>query len=299
MISINLPSKTYLLGEYIVLEGAPCLILNTPPYFKADCHVLRNDGETIKNNFHPKSPAGLLMEKNADFFKKHTIEFFDPHEGKGGFGASGAQFIAVYAALHGISKNIEGLEKLLKNYWDVLKAHNSVLTSGADLIAQASGSFEKKPLENLSNIIYWHRAEKQWNNFVWPFTDISYCLIRTGYKCVTHDHIKKLSSSSVKEMSNIVEEGYTAFQLKNSSNFLEAIKSYADQLKKENCLLKETDELIQLFCQSNLIEAAKGCGTLGADVVLVLLRREKMSVFLDWLRERGMVVVHAVSPGQA
>src|SRR5262249_7567087 len=128
MISINLPSKTYLLGEYIVLEGAPCLILNTPPYFKAEFP------STVKNDFHPKSPAGLLLEENADFFKNDTVEFFDPHEGKGGFGASGAQFIAAYAALHGIQKNVEWLEILLKDYWNILKATNKVLTSGADLI---------------------------------------------------------------------------------------------------------------------------------------------------------------------
>lgn len=297
MITLNLPSKTYLLGEYIVLQGEPCLILNTPPYFKAKFP------STVKNQFHPKSPVGLLLKKNSEFFKNYPIEFFDPHEGKGGFGASGAQFLAGYAALYGIQKNVEWLETLLNHYWDLLKSDNSVLTSGADLVAQVCGSFEEVVIPNLysrrdkfreespSNIVYWNRSKRQLDNFTWPFSDLSYCLIRTGYQCITHEKIKKLSLSVVNEMSHIAEQAYIAFQSKNSANFLEAIKSYADRMKKESCLLESTDELIQFLYRSNLIEAAKGCGALGADVVLILLPPEKMSAFLNWLSEHQIAVV--------
>ena len=57
-MKISCPSKTFLCGEYTVLEGGPSILLATPPYFK------------LENNI-----------------------FDDPYNNMGGFGASGAKFI--------------------------------------------------------------------------------------------------------------------------------------------------------------------------------------------------------------
>ena len=311
---MRIPSKTYLLGEYIVLDAEPCLILNTPPYFKVniDCNYslpfssslrlprfARNDDKnggravTIDfthkkqvHSFHPQSSAGLWLQKNAHFFENTQIDFFDPHEGKGGFGASGAEFLAVYTAQHAIQKNIDWLEKMLASYWGVVGATNGILPSGADLVAQACGSENADPQSDAllsSTIVYWHRAKKRLDNVTWSFPDLRYCLIRSGYKCPTHQNIKKIPSHIVSEMSQVVEEGYRALQSKNAAHFVDSVKNYADWMKKEGCLFEKTEELIQFLYRSNLIEVAKGCGALGADVILVLLHSEKMPAFLAWL----------------
>lgn len=290
---MKIPSKTYLLGEYIVLDSGPCLILNTPPCFTVNIHFTQK-GQVPKPSFHPQSSAGLWLQKNAHFFVHAQIDFFDPHQGKGGFGASGAEFLAVYTAQYGIEKNIDWLEKMLESYWGVVEATNGILPSGADLVAQGCGSEDLDPQSDVSlpsSIIYWHRAKKQLDHLNWSFPDLSYCLIRSGYKCPTHQNIKKIPNHIVNEMSQVVEEGYKAFQSKNAAHFVDAIKNYADWMKKEGCLFTKTEEMIQFLYRSGFIEVAKGCGALGADVILVLLRPEKMPAFLAWLEEYQIIPV--------
>lgn len=282
---MKIPSKTYLLGEYIVLDAGPCLILNTPPYFEVN---ITKEVQETKHTFHPQSSAGLWIQKNAHFFENTQIDFFDPHQGKGGFGASGAEFLAVYAAQHGIEKNIDWLEKMLESYWGVVGRTDAILPSGADVVAQACDSENLDPQVS-SSVIYWHRAKKQLDNLIWSFPDLSYCLIRSGYKCPTHQNLKKIPAHIVNEMNQVVEEGYKAFQSKNAPHFVDAIKNYADWMKKEGCLFEKTEELIQLLYRSELIEVAKGCGALGADVILVLLHPEKMPAFLVWLEEYQII----------
>jgi mevalonate kinase len=60
MTKLSVPSKTFLVGEYIVLQGGPALLLTTSPYFTLD----------TENNY-----------------------FIDPYQGLGGFGASSAKFV--------------------------------------------------------------------------------------------------------------------------------------------------------------------------------------------------------------
>jgi mevalonate kinase len=60
MAKLSVPSKTFLVGEYIVLQGGPAILLSTPPCFE------------------------VITENN---------QFIDPYLGLGGFGASSAKFV--------------------------------------------------------------------------------------------------------------------------------------------------------------------------------------------------------------
>ena len=254
---ITLPGKTFLLGEYVVLDGGPGLILTTPPYFEMHLRDKPQLPSVSNSAFHPQSPAALWIEKNKDFFKKYHFDFFDPHEGKGGFGASSAAFISAYAAQYPIEKTVQGMEKLLASYFSVVKPTEGVLPSGADLVAQVCG-----------DIVYWHRAKQQLDQLTWSFQNLSYCLIRTGYKCATHQALKKLPPDALVEMSDLVKQGYAAFKSADPVALIDAVNQYAACMKSVNCVVAITEELLQFFNNSGLIDAAKGCGALGADVVL-------------------------------
>ncbi len=269
MFSTRIPSKTFLLGEYVVLDGGPGLILTTPPYFT----MQMNQHLKCFSPFHPQSPAGLWLEKNADFFNEYHLDFLDPHDGKGGFGSSGAEFISVYSAKHSIQKTVAGIEQLLADYFSVIPIAEPVLPSGADLVAQVCGG-----------ITYWHRANQQLDSLDWPFQNLSYCLIRTGYKHPTHHGLKKVSANALTAMNHLVEQGYAAFKSKNSLALTQAVKEYATWMRKVDCVLAATEELLQFLSGSKLIDAAKGCGALGADVILILLATEKLPAFLAWLQ---------------
>jgi mevalonate kinase len=278
--SIQFPSKTFLLGEYIVLDQGPCLILTTPPYFEMKFTPQRNMFYSNKQIFHPQSPAGIWVQQHADFFRAYQLEFFDPHAGKGGFGASGAEFLSVYNAIYPLKKNTDFIERLVHDYQAICASQATKIPSGADLVAQIYG-----------RITYWHRIKNVISTSNWPFEDLSYLLIRTGQTCVTHEAIKKLPKTTVDSMTQITQEGYSAFQTKNRLGFIEAIKGYADCMKQAGCLLDTTENLIQTLYQSHLIRAAKGCGAMGAEVVLILIDTEKVEAFSAWLERMKIVSV--------
>jgi hypothetical protein len=361
---LNIPSKTFLLGEYVALNGGPCLILTTPPYFQIAFQqkTFQKSPPSPLSPFSPYSPAGKWIEKHRDFFKHYHIDFSDPHEGKGGFGASSAQFIGVYQAIYPIEKTREYIENLLEAYWETFPKDTQVLPSGADIVAQIFGGVTywhrlaelspqrdagdpssrfvappKEPLclnaviqrsakhdegspwykeilrrklaslreaapldDNGKGFFYdvWHSGQRAWSSLddsraaSWPFPDLSYCLIRTGQKQNTHQNLSKLSTSACAQMAQVVEDGLAAFTSKNALAFIEAVTHYARWMKQEKCVVPNTEALIQQLYASTFIEAAKGCGALGADVILALLRPEKMQNFLEWLRMREWEVVN-------
>lgn len=281
---MKLPSKTFILGEYVVLDGGPGLILTTPPYFEVQIQATKDPEILHTHAFHPQSPAGIWVQQHPDFFKHHHIDFFDPHHGKGGFGASSAQFIGVYDAIHPIQKEVSALKNLLNAYWATYPTATKPLPSGADLVAQIFG-----------NVVYWHRAQQQLSSDYWPFKDLDYCLIHTGHKISTHENLMHLpSSAALTQMAHVTEEGAEAFRLHNTPRFIEAIQHYARWMQQEKCVIPTTQTLIELLYESKLIAAAKGCGALGADVILVLADPEKMPHLLRWLNHRNITVTYHI-----
>src|SRR5262249_128237 len=113
-LQLTVPSKTYLVGEYLSLQGGPALLLNTAPRFK-----LTVNEKTAGDNhafFPVESPAGKYLKKYQKFFKKFSLTFHDPYDGKGGFGASSAQFCLLAAFKNYYQKNKITLMDLLAEY---------------------------------------------------------------------------------------------------------------------------------------------------------------------------------------
>ena len=95
MTEQRIPSKTFVLGEYSVLHGGPAILLASEPYFS----LRLEEKNENKNPFHPLSPAGKLWELEP-LLKTKSYLFSDPHHGLGGFGASSAEFIALFLQLN-------------------------------------------------------------------------------------------------------------------------------------------------------------------------------------------------------
>lgn len=111
--ALKIPGKTFISGEYLALNGGNSLIVSTKPGFqvffvkkasstpnflKQLCqkHQLNEkyfDGNFLKNN---QSPAEIFFQKNMKSFESWDIFFYDGYDKKGGFGASTAQFLALF-----------------------------------------------------------------------------------------------------------------------------------------------------------------------------------------------------------
>jgi mevalonate kinase len=276
---ITVPSKTFLLGEYVALKGGPTLILSTEPRFKLIA-ALNPSKITEPTIMHPESPAGKLVSKYKDFYQNYTIQFIDPYRGLGGFGASTAQFVTLVALKNYIqSTEIKPFE-LLKEYKKLAWDGEGMAPSGADLISQLYGQ-----------LCYFQQAKTEIQSFTWPFEELEYGLIHTGNKLATHTHLKGLSNLNIGKLEETIMAGVKSIEQKESHLFIEAIKNYATLLQAQGLMAKTTEDMLKELNAYPDIVAAKGCGALGADVILILFKKNKECEVINWVKERNLNMI--------
>ncbi len=290
---LTAPSKTFLLGEYVALQGGPTLVLTSQPCFKLTVKYKHTQQPVIFEYIDKESPAGKYLLLNADLFKGYHLIFHDPHNRAGGFGASSAQFLLVNTLTKIIAdfslKVSCQVKELLTEYQQFAWDGEGMVPSGADLIAQAQGG-----------VSYFYKEQNRLQVVEWPFEDINYYLLHTGNKIATHQHLKELTFFTTHQLMDIVFAGFQHLQTKNAEGFVHCIKEYAQALQKQGWVCAKTEELLTLLNACPQVLAAKGCGALGADVILVLANKQNHFALLDWLKAKAMnVVTHGnkVGPG--
>jgi mevalonate kinase len=261
-LNISLPSKTFFVGEYLALKGGPVLTVNTRPRFQ-----MKIGGTDQKNKIHPESPAGKLLEAHSEFFKNINIEFLDPHLGKGGFGASSAQFAMLYALRHIDThfrfdvQRFYDWKMLLSDYQN-LSLKTRYLPSGADLIGQVCGG-----------ITFFNRSEGKLQNFAWPFSDIGFYILRTGFKVATHEHLSELSEFETANFDQASRRVLMGFSQIRSQDVVDGVNQYQNELQKQNKTFDGTLKKLEILRKAKGVLAAKGCGALGADALLVVAEK--------------------------
>lgn len=273
-LRFSIPGKTFLAGEYLALHGGPTLVFLSKP-----CFVLEvKSGQGAVDSIHPESPAGRYIHKYRDDFKNVDLQFQDSYQGRGGFGASTAQFLGCYA-FHERAQKFD-LKHLLQEYYEAAWNGEGTRPSGADLIGQWHGSmtfFDKK------NDLLSVKA--------WPFVGLDFFLIHTGHKVATHEHLKNLESFD----SSLLEQSFakirTSFESLMNEDFIDGIRSYAAELVRLGFTCAETQKLLIEIQKIDGVLAAKGCGALGADVVLVVTDKSTGILLERFCKVRGLSIV--------
>lgn len=280
---LSVPSKTFLLGEYVALKSGPALVMTTEKYFQLNAvssvHGAMTDLD-VATGIHPDSPAGKLLQTALAFYRNYSLEFVDPYQRLGGFGASTAEFIMVYALKQYVENKPIDVFAALAAYQKFAWNGQGIPPSGADLVAQFQGG-----------ICYYYKNEKECKVFAWPFPDLAYCLIHTGNKLNTHLHLNQLRDFDVAGLSKIVMMGLESILQNDAQLFVAAIRDYAQALQAENLVAKETQVLLNAISSCPHIQAAKGCGALGADVILTVYDHSKQSQVMAWMQSRQLNVM--------
>lgn len=258
---LSVPSKTFLLGEYLALETGEALLVATQPRFELQVE-LTSKKQTLP--FHKDSPAGHLLDGVESNF---AIEFMDPHRSCGGFGRSSAEFL--FALFLKDFKKIIYTEAstawssayVLKMFRQATKSY-SFKPSGADTLAQFTGGVVSLRLKQSSAM------KLEW------FKDLSFSLFHTGKKVPTHKHLNDLPQVNSDELQVIYQSGLEALKNLNKEAFLQAITCYRKTLQNQGLELPSTTEKIDKLLESDEILSAKGCGALGADVILCFHEKE-------------------------
>ncbi len=278
----SVPGKTFLAGEYLALIGGPTLVFLSQPCFETV--ISRGYGDV--RGIHPKSPAGLFMSKYRDYFKDYQMEFRESYAGKGGFGASTAQFLSAYAfwlyketPQHDMEKILD-FKHLLEAYYEAAWTGEGQRPSGADLVGQLKGS-----------LTFFEKRQGLLSVKSWPFAELEFHLIHTGNKLATHEHLQTLGSFRTESLERAFAIIKSSFDNTHGGLFCEGIEAYARALKELNFTCEPTAKLLEELRQLPGVRAAKGCGALGADVVLAVVARDGSAMLKTYCERQGLALL--------
>lgn len=268
--SCSIPAKTFVLGEYSVTQGSKALLLLSKPCFGAS--FARGDGEV-------SPPVAKFISRHKDL-QGYRCDFFDPYQKAGGFGASSAEFLAwIKYYWHLLGEEFD-IKKPAHYQWArgefvfCGKSPGGIAPSGADMVAQNGKGLcfvdlEKGVLEEVK----------------WPFRGLGLCLVHTGNKVATHEHLKKITpGQDFSSLQGGLELFMEAVSLGSVEGVVHSINNAREQLERLGFLHSRSKEIIQLALKQDFCLAAKGCGAMGADVILlVFLQRdlEKAKSFIE------------------
>lgn len=269
-----IPAKTFLLGEYAAVAEASAIVLTTTPCFELSLTTLvQLDG------IHPKSPAGLWWHEQK---MEQGLSWHDPYAGCGGLGASSAQFLATYLASSAMQNTSPNMIDMLQAYYNSAWNGQGLRPSGYDVIAQSQQGCVY--INKKNNVIDCHN---------WAFPDLSFFLIHTGVKLATHHHLQDTAlPTQITALSTLVDTAKHAFEDHNSLQLITCINQYHEKLTELNLVAEHSQQLIkQLKTQYPEILAIKGCGALGADILLILTSRPLALNFLAKLRQKNYTIL--------
>ncbi len=256
-LAIEIPSKTFIIGEYLAINGTASMVLASEPSFFVKLIEDKNFG------FHPDSPAGRLRKELSQDSVGYS--FVDPHQGRGGFGRSTAEYLSVYLYDQYHDAQTEDLnEKILDDLEDFVQSYqqhagSDYKPSGADLVAQVCGG------------LCWYDgmnyiAEK----LAWPFPGYDIFIFHTGQKLATHEHLRDLKSKDLKSLIPILLAARTAFDQENLKVFSESLNYYYDILGEMGLSDLRVQKSVHKLRKNPEVLAAKGCGAMGIDTVIIL-----------------------------
>lgn len=292
-LRLSCPSKAFIAGEYLALYGGPALLAGLHPRFTLTIRRLGGEsgqpeglsqgGDLIafpapSHIFHPASPAGKLFLSVEKKLLSYSFVFSDPHKGRGGFGASTAQFLLLWAFLKSLELKAPfheaelDLKLLHQDYLFFSKNEGEPIEglkpSGVDLLCQCKGGFEW--IERESGIF---------SEAPWPFADHTLLFVPTGNKLATHDHLKELRELSENHLLELREAmKLLLFSLTNGQLhlFVKSLEDYQNKLKSLGYLASGSAELLLQFKKIPGVLAGKALGAMGADVILLLVEKSQM-----------------------
>jgi len=280
--TLTIPSKTFLLGEYLALEGGPALVANTTPRFALEVLPTTEGAQATTTGLASLGPAAKWLQANQAVFAKSQLSFNDPHQGQGGLGASTAEFVALAYAKQLLSAEPAPFDpfNLLPEYQQFAWCGKGPPPSGIDVIAQSVGG-----------ITFVDKNTQTAEALTWSLPDMDFCLLRTGHKIATHTHLEALGKFPTTTFRALVEQALAGLQQQDSQLLVTAIKDYAQVLAQCQFVLPQTATLLHALMQQPFVLAAKGCGAMGADVVLVITSTENRSDLAIWAKLQGLAVI--------
>lgn len=149
------------------------------------------------------------------------------------------------------------------------------LASGSDLISQFVGGVAiwDPGSMALSEHPFSSSDRPEMRRYGWPFAGTSITFLRTGKKLATHEHLKSgkgLSSSGLSDMRVWVEDAIQSFAYEDGERLVAAVRGVRRALESDGLVAEYTKDALSDLDSIRGVRAAKGCGAMGADVIMIL-----------------------------
>lgn len=270
---MQIPAKTFLIGEYAALLGESAIILTTEPCFELS---VINTPELIEIN--SASPAGILWRASTNMY---GLKWYDPYFGLGGLGASTAQFIGAYLGHCQLTVTQPNHQDLLASYFECAYFGTGLKPSAYDLLAQTK-----------RDCVYVNNSGKVIKIYAWPFCDLGFLLLHTNKKLATHEHLQVLKlPAALPQLVELITQAQLAFAEADSDLLINAINGYQQVLINLQLCAAHSIKLVEELRSYKEILACKGCGALGADVIIVILATSCMVPMCAKLRAQGWKIL--------
>lgn len=263
-LTLSVPSKTFLCGEYLALQGGPCLLIATEPRFTLKVSSTGSG----QSPFHPESPAGKFLKSHADLSANYNFDF---GKSSAGFGSSSAEFLLL-SAFEQLKSPLTteaqldlDIKKTLSDYGQIFESE-AQKPSGADIVGQAQGF-----------ITAFYRRAGRIQNFRWDFTNLGFLIFKTGRKLPTHEHLKSLKMDSFEDLEPSCHQVWEGLNHSIENHLVVGLTEFTHRLEKKGLQDSETMKINQKLRSLPGVRVAKGCGAMGADAILVVIDRREVS----------------------
>ena len=308
-LRFEIPSKTFVIGEYLALEGTASMVLATEP-----CFIIKTTRD-LSTELHPNSPGGQLhkqMKQKENYF----IE--DPHGGRGGFGRSTAEYLSVFIHDLILKRNVSGnvseanrtshklpvteaklsatelhrggwvREIILGNLGSFISTYQNCVPdykpSGADLVAQVCGG-----------LCWYDGMNFSFEKLTWPFPGYEIYVFKTDYKQKTHEHLKGIKNKNFRTLIPILVSAKISLEQANLKMFCQSLNDYYDILGGLGLSDHKVRNGVNKLREQPEILAAKACGAMGMDAVLVVARLSDADGIKRFGEEQGFSLISKLS----
>lgn len=270
-MTLVIPGKTFLAGEYAVLVGGKALGVATKPCFEV------NFGRNHFTPLHEKSAAGLFLKSLG--LPRGEINSFENNFNVAGFGKSTAEFIATWFHHHEIQAEEAPtfMKKIFNQYrelFDQTSELKIIKPSGADLMIQLLGQ-----------ITYFDPEIMPSKSLNWVFPEIDFDIISTGIKIATHDHLAALNLKDLEPLTKPVDEILMTYFSVQPEAFLDSLKDWSLKLMDLKLQHHQSFALKQQIEKCPEVMLAKPNGALGADTLTVFYKPEHKNQVRNYFKD--------------
>lgn len=275
------PGKVFVLGEYLALFGGPSLLLAVPPRFE----LILSHRVDFPSSPHPESPlgrlVGVIQKRKIRENPTRGSTFFDPWEGRGGFGASTAEFLLFYqwSVQRGDLPASEDPFAVWKLYRELCSSSASsslgLTPSGADLVIQSCGGFGQFEFKGFTHPVF-----KDLNG---ALGDLDFAVLsataKPGRKVATHSHLGSLEKSDfvsedskqIEELRKISQAACASAAQRDALSLGQKMQEYAEVLSAAGLEIPDSKSERLRLSKIPGVAGVKGAGALLSDALVVLL----------------------------